>query len=219
MAKGYSLDALVSQLYDMIYPVGICIDFANAVNPNNAFPGTTWAQIMDGRAVRTATTNVVGTSVGQIGSLYGADEIALLRVNIPAHAHPMEHTHDMSHNHDDILTTAEGSHTHWIEGDTYWNGDHAHATGIGNTGAGAYASAGYNAVFGNANTSTAGSHQHHIAFASAAAGVHQHWVSTPQRWQQTAGVTNGVWTGNDGSGTSFSITNKSRAYARWLRTA
>ena len=48
MARGYSLGAFVKEVYNLVYPVGICIDFDNATNPNTAFPGTTWTQITDG---------------------------------------------------------------------------------------------------------------------------------------------------------------------------
>lgn len=128
-------------IYNTVYPIGICIQFDANVNPNTAFPGTTWAQIVDGRQVRAAE------SAAAIGTTGGSDTVVLAEANLPAHTHTVathshtiaahshtmaqhshivdSHAHSMEHGHT-ASSVANGAHTHLIA-----NG--ATGTGTGNT--------------------------------------------------------------------------------------
>ena len=74
-------------MYDLIYPVGICIDFDNNTNPNSKFAGTTWVQITDACNVRAATSLTVGTAPGNIGATGGSDTATIGAANMPVHNH------------------------------------------------------------------------------------------------------------------------------------
>lgn len=128
-------------IYNTVYPIGICVQFDANVNPNTAFPGTTWAQIVDGRQVRAAE------SAAAIGTTGGSDTVVLAEGNLPVHTHTMaqhshtvdshshtmaqhshivdSHAHSMEHGHT-ASSVANGAHTHLIA-----NG--ATGTGTGNT--------------------------------------------------------------------------------------
>lgn len=99
-----------------IYPIGICIQFDANVDPNTAFPGTTWAQIVDGRQVRAAE------NAAAIGAVGGSDTVVLAEANLPAHTHTVAtHSHTIAtHSH----TMAQHSHT--VD-------SHAHSMGHGHT--------------------------------------------------------------------------------------
>lgn len=136
--KRYLTDNII---YNAVYPVGICIQFDANVNPNTAFPGTTWAQIVDGRQVRAAE------NAAAIGTTGGSDTVTLAEGNLPVHTHTVathshtiathshtmaqhshtvdSHAHSMEHGHT-ASSGAAGAHTHLIV-----NG--ATGTGTGNT--------------------------------------------------------------------------------------
>ena len=137
MARGYSLGAFVKEVYNLVYPVGICIDFDNGTNPNSTFPGTTWVQITDGMAYRAAISNVVGSGAGQIGSARGSDTTTLAEANLPAHSHTsaahshtIAHTHNIGHNHGTVTAASAGAHTHYVSGTAASAGDHTHTVDI-----------------------------------------------------------------------------------------
>lgn len=98
--KKYLTDNLI---YNAVYPVGICIQFDANVNPNTTFPGTTWAQIVDGRQVRAAE------NAAAIGTTGGSDTVTLAEGNLPVHTHTVAtHSHTIAaHSH----TMAQHSHT------------------------------------------------------------------------------------------------------------
>ena len=124
--KKYLTDNVI---YNAVYPVGICIQFDANVNPNTAFPGTTWAQIVDGRQVRAAE------NAAAIGTTGGSDTVALQETNLAAHVHSVpvhshtiathshtiaqhqhtvsDHTHSISHGHT-AWTDKQGGHQHHI---------------------------------------------------------------------------------------------------------
>lgn len=124
--KKYLTDNVI---YNTVYPVGICIQFDANVNPNTAFPGTTWAQIVDGRQVRAAE------NAAAIGTTGGSDTVVLAEANLPAHTHTVathshtiathshtmaqhshtvaSHAHSMAHGHT-ASSAANGAHTHLI---------------------------------------------------------------------------------------------------------
>ena len=90
-------------IYNTVYPIGICVQFDANVNPNTAFPGTTWAQIVDGRQVRAAE------NAAAIGTTGGSDTVVLAEGNLPVHTHTVAtHSHTIAaHSH----TMAQHSHT------------------------------------------------------------------------------------------------------------
>lgn len=128
--KKYLTDNVI---YNTVYPVGICIQFDANVNPNTAFPGTTWAQIVDGRQVRAAE------NAAAIGTTGGSDTVVLAEANLPAHTHTVathshtiaahshtmaqhshtvdSHSHSANHNHT-ASATATGGHNHLIANGT-----------------------------------------------------------------------------------------------------
>lgn len=124
--KHYLTDNII---YDAVYPIGICIQFDAIVNPNTAFPGTTWTQIVDGRQVRAAE------NAAAIGATGGNDTVILDGTNLAAHVHSVpvhshtiathshtitkhqhtvtDHLHPISHGHT-AWTDQQGAHYHHI---------------------------------------------------------------------------------------------------------
>lgn len=134
--KKYLTDNII---YNAVYPVGICIQFDANVNPNTAFPGTTWAQIVDARQVRAAK------NAAEIGTVGGSDTVVLAEADLPAHTHTVAtHSHTIAtHSH----TIAQHSHTvdahnhnmtHSHTASAAVNGNHTHliANGATQTGTG-----------------------------------------------------------------------------------
>lgn len=210
--KGWSFSALTKALralafwdpvdvYKAIYPVGICVMFADESNPNTAFPGTTWLQITDSATVRAA----VGAG---IGAVTGSDSVTLSVGNLPAHNHSWSGT---------VSGTDLGNKTTWDfdHGSklTEWAGQHSHQAGMVAPGP-AWDT---NYIVGSDNdsrrtrndTSSAGNHQHWVNI-----GIHNHGISLGSH---AHGVSGNV--GNTGSGQSFSVTGKVRGYGLWKRTA
>lgn len=87
------------EIYRAIYPVGIVVMFDSGTNPNTTFYGTTWAEIKDGRAVRSSPNGTTNT--------LGSDSFTLTEANIPKHTHTISGT-----------ISANGNHNHWGG----WNG-------------------------------------------------------------------------------------------------
>lgn len=116
--KRYLTDNVI---YNTVYPVGICIQFDANVNPNTAFPGTTWAQIVDGRQVRAAE------NAAAIGTTGGADTLNIVEEHLPRHSHTMA-----AHVHSSPI------HSHTIEQHSHTLADHDHTMTHGHTAAIAY---------------------------------------------------------------------------------
>lgn len=120
-----SLDYLVKNLYNLIYPVGICIDFNKEADPNELFPGTTWVRITNGRYSIAGQVGTAGTTGGDSG-------FTLSLNNLPNHSHTMAHTHTIDHNHGTIESSSSGAHTHTGSGNTGQGGNHYHSRGTMN---------------------------------------------------------------------------------------
>lgn len=160
MAIGWSFNEFVEQIYNIVYPIGICLDFDDYVDPNVKFPGTVWTQITDGRCVRAATTKTAGTVQGQIGSIVGSDVAKLVADNLPAHAHSMQqHTHRIDHSHGAGIAENAGSHSHMFSGEVSAGGGHTHPVS-GSTGGGG----GHTHAL-NGQAASAGAHTHNIILA------------------------------------------------------
>ena len=192
-------------VFGVIYPVGIVVQFNKAVNPNNTFPGTSWTQITDGRAVRAATSNAAGTGTGQIGSVQGSDSSVLAVGHLPAHnhgmghthaiaahSHPMPHTHGinshthgmnhdhtMNHDHPNTTSSASGGHSHSVSGSTNTTGNHNHTVGGVYGGDSVGGKQRVQASGTNQVSSTNGNHSHTVSGTAAAVGNHTHTVDVP----------------------------------------
>lgn len=246
MARGYSLGALTRDLFKIIYPVGIILDFDRVVNPNTLFPGTTWVQVTDGLLARAATSNVAGTTVGQIGSTVGSDNVTLAVGHMPAHSHTSAaHTHtSAAHTHTWSGTTSSfdygdksaasaGAHTHTVSGSAASAGAHNHLAGLQVTvGSGGGKCQNFSVAESQWDkyVSTAGAHTHTVSGTAASAGTHTHVVAIGSHTHTVSGTTGSTTpgatgsttpgaTGSAGSGTAFSVANPARYVARWKRTA
>lgn len=166
-------------VFGVIYPIGIVVQFNKAVNPNNTFPGTTWTQITDGRAIRAATSNVAGTGVGQIGSVGGSDSSTLAVGHLPAHNHGMGHTHNIAaHSHPMPHTHGINSHTHGMNHDHTMNHDHAAVTS---------SSSGAHTHTTSGTAASNGAHTHSVSGTAASAGAHTHGYITGAQSTGTSG--------------------------------
>lgn len=237
----------MSMIYNAMYPVGIVVQFDNATNPNNAFTGTVWEQITDGRAARAATSATAGTSDGQIGSVAGSDSVSIAVDNLPSHTHNMRshthsigshthtmaHTHSINHDHGAVNTNSTGAHTHTVSGSTNNTGAHTHTVG------GVY---GGDSIGGkqrvqrdgnNQVSSSAGAHSHTISGTAESAGAHTHSVDLPN-FTGTSGGSSAANTGGTalttggpsnntsdatGGGSNLNVRNSSHYYAFWKRVA
>lgn len=226
-----SLDYLVKNMYDMLYPVGICIDFdSESVDPNVAFPGTTWVRITDGRY------SVAGPS-GTAGTLGGSASFNLSVANLPAHNHTMSHIHSIAHSHGTITSSSGGAHTHTFSATTStfdygtkttnetgshthsiasdvrsYYGDSSHISYKPGTGRSS------GAAGNHAHTVVIGSHNHTLSGTTASNDAHSHTVGIPS-YSGNSGAASTENTGNVGSGTSISFFPSWHKYARWKRTA
>lgn len=211
MAVGYSFSYLVQHLYDIIYPVGICLDFNKAVDPNSLFPGTTWVQITDELTTRYSTN----ANVGKTG---GADQITLGVNQLPSHAHGMAHRHDMSHGHSAGANNS-GEHTHHMDFWTDTQGEHTHQFKL-DQGRGNEHHAGHDTTsWGDwlDTTSASGAHSHHVVGDTWGGGNHTHTINV-NGFNGNTGWTREA-TDNTGNGAGISVVNKYKFYVRWARTA
>ena len=243
----WKLQIDASNIFNTIYPIGIVLQFDNATNPNNSFPGTVWEQIVDGRVARAATGPEAGTADGQIGSVAGSDTCTISVANMPghthgmqnhthgiaAHSHTMAHTHTINHDHGAVTTSSGGAHTHSVTGTAANNGNHTHTAGTGYTGAGNYIGAGTGTGLGTMTTNSAGAHTHSVTGTAANNGAHTHSVDLPNYTGSSGGssagntggtaLTTGGPSNNEttstGSGTALNVRNSSHYYAFWKRVA
>ena len=245
----WKLQIDASNVFNTIYPIGIVLQFDNATNPNNAFTGTVWEQITDGRAARAATGPVAGTTDGQIGSIAGSDTANIAVANLPSHTHAMQyhthyigahthtmaHTHSINHDHGEVNTNNTGAHTHSVSGSTNNTGAHTHTIPSYNEEQvdGGYVAAASGRAISNPGTSSSGAHSHTVSGTAASAGGHYHSVDLPNftgtSGGSSAGSTGGtsLTTGgpsNDvttstGGGAALDVRNSSHYYAFWKRVA
>lgn len=238
----------MDMVYNAMYPIGIVVQFNKAVNPNNTFPGTSWTQITDGRAIRTATSNVAGTSPGQIGSVQGSDS-ATLEVgqlpphnhamnhshNIAAHSHPMPHTHGinshthgmnhdhtMNHDHPNTTSSASGGHSHSVSGSTNTTGAHTHGYTDGAQPSGPGGDWDTDGHRNTVQTGSAGNHSHSVTGTAAAVGNHTHTVDVPGYYGTTGWSkvinSDGGRTDTDGTALTTNGTNTANTSGTALTT-
>lgn len=238
-----------NNIYNAIYPIGIVLKFDNATNPNNAFTGTVWEQIIDGRSARAATSPEAGTTVGQIGSVAGSDTANIAVTNLPghthgmqnhthsiaAHSHTMDHSHTINHDHGAVNTSVGGWHDHSLSGTAEGAGQHAHSISQGDN---ANVSSGRVASSNSGQTHVGwtnadGWHTHSISGTANANGNHAHTVDLPNfvgsSGGPSAGSTGGTalttggpsnnTTTSTGDGKALNVCNSVHYYAFWKRVA
>lgn len=201
-----------------VYPVGIVTFFASNVNPNTAFPGTTWTYLTEGanRTIRIGSAN--GSDVKGLG---GSDTVALSVGHIPAHTHSFSGT-TSTFDYGTKYTDAQGAHDH-DRGNMEISGDFGFFRSDANsfyTASGAFAISGSQASRGytgsqftygtpvnfyasrtwTGRTSWVGAHGHGVGI-----GSHNHTFSGN--------------TGATGSGAAFSVLNTYIKLMAWVRTA
>ena len=233
--KYYLTDKVI---YDAVYPVGICIQFDANVNPNTAFPGTTWAQIVDGRQVRAAE------NAAAIGTIGGADTLNIVEGHLPRHSHTMAghvhsspiHSHTIAQ-HSHTLASHAHTMTHGHTATIAYGGTHTHPVAVED---GGVSTAPYNMTVKNRDdqrlvTSTAllgnsGDHSHSASvanFTGSTAASGELTVSTggpTATGNNTAANTGSAGSGNTGNWGSASPSAISTAgawhkYSIWKRTA
>lgn len=201
-----------------VYPVGIVTFFASNVNPNTAFPGTTWTYLTEGanRTIRIGSAN--GSDVKGLG---GSDTVALSVGHIPAHTHSFSGTTSWF-DYGTKYTDGQGAHDH-DRGNMEISGDFGFFRSDANsfyTASGAFAISGSQASRGytgsqftygtpvnffasrtwTGRTSWVGAHAHGVGI-----GGHNHTFSGD--------------TGATGSGAAFSVLNTYIKLMAWVRTA
>ncbi|HIB9629960.1 TPA: tail fiber protein [Escherichia coli] len=201
-----------------VYPVGIVTFFASNVNPNTAFPGTTWTYLTEGanRTIRIGSAN--GSDVKGLG---GADTVALSIGHIPAHTHGFSGTTSWF-NYGTKYTDGQGAHDHdrgsmeisgtfgWFRSDnkSFYLANGAFVMGGSQ---GGHSFTGSNFTYGapvdfhasrtwTGRTSWVGAHAHGVGI-----GGHNHTFSGD--------------TGATGSGAAFSVLNTYIKLMAWVRTA
>lgn len=132
------------ELYDLIYPVGIVVEFENSTDPNIVFSGTTWIMTQKGQVAvgagdywenGTKYTYTLGDTGGEVKHLITVEELA-------EHGHGASCSTDGNHNHSYSRTTppnpdnaATGSSAgHWETSYTSNSGAHAHTITIASAG-------------------------------------------------------------------------------------
>lgn len=209
-----------------------------ARDPNEKYPGTTWAYIGEGVTLRTGKKD--GSN---LNTTIGADTVTIAAANLPAHTHTIGGSTgssaaanattsafdyatktsssfdygtrtSSSFDYGTKTTSSSGAHTHPIG---LYNGDAAGKfvpDGSGaksNTGATDSAGAHTHTVALGAHTHTVamGAHTHTVAI-----GSHSHTVAIPVHTHTLPAATGSV-----GSGTALNVVNKSYLVAVWRRTA
>ena len=223
--KGWSMSALSDAIkslalwepidaYSAAYPVGAVIMFDSTLNPNDAFPGTTWVQIVHGRTVRAAAT------LSAIGTEAGSDDRTLTVAEMPTHIHLWSGSISSTDIGTDT-TSSSGAHTHSFSFSMSSAGAHTHPGRYSNS------NPAFDGGTSNARTwdiadggttsndmiQSAGAHTHSVGITTAIAGSHTHTVAVGAHSHTVSGTV-----ASYGSGTSFNYTNTCHMYGMWKRT-
>ncbi|EON4256779.1 hypothetical protein ACLKAI_003298 [Escherichia coli] len=154
--RSITLDVLASAIFNIRYPVGKVEWFANDVNPNTIWTGSTWARLPGaGKTIRLA--NGTGSDALQTG---GSDTLSILEANLPAHSHPVDLPTDQYDYGTKKATSTGSGHRHQIiiSGQTGLDGSGNDLTTSGGSQASFY-------------TQTDGAHEHSVPV-----GAHAHQV-------------------------------------------
>ena len=111
---GAGLSSAVTDILNLVYPVGSIYMSVNSTSPATLFGGT-WTQIKD-TFLLAAGTNHAAASTG------GAETVTLQTANLPSHNHSVgAHAHGLnSHTH------SVGAHAHGLNSHTHTGPSHSH---------------------------------------------------------------------------------------------
>lgn len=152
--RSITVEVLLNAMFNMRYPIGKVEWFANDVNPNTIWTGSTWARLPgNGRTIRLA--NATGSDVLQTG---GSDNLTLTEANLPQHSHPID-LKTSQFDYGSKTTHNAGSHVHSMQNIMRLN-PNIRAVSGGSTGS-----------WGSQNTDSAGDHVHQVDI-----GAHLHDV-------------------------------------------
>lgn len=91
---------------DLFYPVGSTIMSTSSANPGLRFPGTTWAQVAEGRAiVGVGTSDTADAFDWSVGQKRGLETHTLTESEMPSHLH----------GNGSLSIGVAGAHTHGLE--------------------------------------------------------------------------------------------------------
>lgn len=100
------LMADLAGVVDLFYPVGSTIMSTSSANPGLRFPGTTWAQVAEGRAiVGVGTSDTADAYSWTSGQKRGLETHTLTESEMPSHLH----------GNGSLQIGAAGAHTHQLE--------------------------------------------------------------------------------------------------------
>ncbi|WP_278430420.1 phage tail protein [Serratia grimesii] len=205
-----------------IYPVGICVFFAENKDPNKQWPGTAWHYTGENKVIRLAKQD--GSDILGMG---GKDVASLAIENMPKHSHSVSGNVD-EFDHGTKSTTAFDYGTKGTTAFDYGtkntteDGDHSHQAGIAAPGTAWQP----DYIVGSDNdsrrplswTSTNGNHVHTVAI-----GAHGHDIAIgPHGHDVTIGKhSHSVSLSSDevGGGKEFSIANSYIKLMCWYRSA
>ena len=80
-----SLYKINNDLFDLIYPVGICVEFATNINPNDVFIGQEW--IRDAKGMVTVGVDEEDEDFATVGKCGGKKTHTLTASEMPKHRH------------------------------------------------------------------------------------------------------------------------------------
>lgn len=221
-----SHDISVTDIVNMLYPVGSVIIRYDTLSPGDYLNVGEWSLVQAGKYLLTTS--------GEAGGTGGNNEVTLSVDNLPEHSHSLSdngnHKHTAtvsnsgSHTHDATIGSG-GDHTHSATSDSA--GEHMHGL-KGYSDLGASGKSGIKLGAGGPDTSkgicnTDGEHSHGITVNSG--GAHTHTAELESSGQHTHVVTlseTGEHThtvGNTGNGTAISIEPEYIAVRVWRRTA
>lgn len=86
-ATSKAINRLRKHLFELTYPIGSVIFFAQNRDPNELFPGTQWAYIGENKTIRLGSKS--GSDVMETG---GNDSIKLSASQLPSHNHTFDVT-------------------------------------------------------------------------------------------------------------------------------
>lgn len=199
--RAFTVVPSLSNIADVIYPVGSIYMSANNVNPSTLFGGT-W-QALSGRFLLGAdSTYAAGSTGGSATKTLTTNELPAHTHTGPSHTHSVpNHTHSVPAHGHTASTASAGAHTHNINRNK-----------IAATGTAKYAAQAGTGARTTATTS-AGAHTHTVTVNNCAA------FNTTSSGSCTTGAEGTGNTGSAGSGNAFNILPPYLAVYMWKRTA
>jgi hypothetical protein len=215
-------------------------------NPNDKWPDTTWEYLGEGLTLRTAkadlsdlskivggdTVTLVTANMPAHTHTIGGSTGQFAAANATTSSFDYGSKTTSAFDYGTKSSNSTGAHTHSVSGTAASAGAHTHTVGAGRTGVGKYVSSGTDTSMNQAPSSSAGAHTHSVSGSAASAGAHAHTVAIGSH-SHSVGIgahthtvtlpahthTLPAATGSVGSGSAFSVVNKSILVAVWVRIA